>query len=335
MTEQPSGLATGAYRPPVWLPGPHLQTIVPSLRPGPRVGSSSEGMRVDVGQGSAVLLRVDRPPSARRGTLLLVHGMGGSADSSYMRRSARWALAHGWVTVRMNLRNCGGSERWSRTLYNAGQGDDVRDVLAELAATGSPRPFAVAGFSLGGNIVLLHAAISGQACLADSVVAVNPPVDLGGCADAIERPGNRVYRFRFVRELCRQVRRARAFRTVAGPEPVPRRIRTVRRFDDLFTAPDAGYRTAGEYYAAASAGPRLHRIRRPALILSAANDPFVPVEMFRPHHGAAGIRFLHPAEGGHCGYWQTGEPRFWAAGRILEFATSAGASPDRAKGPTS
>jgi predicted alpha/beta-fold hydrolase len=150
---------------------------------------------------------------------------------------------------------------------------------------------------------------------------VNPPIDLDRCASAIERPGNRIYRIQFVLGLCRQVRRARRFHRVEGPEPIARRIRTVRRFDDLFTAPDAGYRSAAEYYADASAGPRLHGIRRPTLILSAKNDPFVPVEMFAPHHGTAGIRFLHPSAGGHCGYWQASRPRFWAAERILEFAS--------------
>jgi len=310
------------FRPVPWLPGRHLQTIVPSLWPVAAVSERSESRVVGVAQGSSVRVMIDRPASGRRGTLVLVHGMSGSAESAYMRRTARQALCVGWAVVRMNLRNCGGTEHLSSTLYNAGQSGDLACVLEHLQQQQFPRPFAAAGFSLGGNIVLLYAGRSGDACLADAVAAVNPPIDLEACARAIGAPSNRIYQAYYVLRLCRQVKRVARVRAPINPPPVRTEIRTVRRFDELYTAPDGGFASAEEYYARSSAAPTLSDLRRPAMLLSALDDPFVPPEMFVPHHGNPRLRLLQPRHGGHCGYWQSGTPRFWAAEAILGFVGS-------------
>ncbi len=315
------------FCPAFWLPGPDLQTIVPSLLAGPPVPGPVERHVVSVAEGCAVRLDINRP-AAPRATLLLVHGMGGSSESGYMRRTARQALWRGWVAARMNLRNCGGSESLTRGLYNAGQGDDVGRALRWLRASrGFPAPYHVAGFSLGGNIVLRYAGAGSDACLADAVVAVNPPVDLEACSRAIERPRNAIYRRHYVAGLRSQLRSIAVVRRPPEPWPIPRGITTVRAFDETYTAPDAGYRSVDEYYATASAGPLLERIRRPTLVLCATNDPFVPAAMFSPYHGLdAPLRFVHPSRGGHCGYWQSGKPRFWAGRAALDFLDASAAS---------
>ena len=120
------------------------------------------------------------------------------------------------------------------------------------------------------------------------------------------------------RKLLHALRRILAVRELPGfPQP-DGGIRSVRRFDEIYTAPDGGFATAEEYYAWASAGPRLGGLARPATVISAADDPFVPVELFAPHSGLKRARFLHPKRGGHCGYWQASRPRFWAAEAILQ-----------------
>lgn len=120
------------FRPAPWLPGRHLQTILPSVWPAAPVAGRAERMVVPVARSSAVQLEINHPQGRSRGTLLLVHGMGGSAESGYMRRTAVPALERGWTVVRMNLRNCGGTEALSRTLYNAGQSGDLGRVLEAL-----------------------------------------------------------------------------------------------------------------------------------------------------------------------------------------------------------
>ncbi|HEX6852785.1 MAG TPA: alpha/beta fold hydrolase [Candidatus Polarisedimenticolaceae bacterium] len=316
--------ALQAYRPPLWLPGRHLQTIVPSVVAARPLEGRRETLDVPVAPNATVRCAVDRSPGRTTGTLLLIHGLGGSADAPYIVRTARHALGRGWTTVRMNLRTCGGTGRLSATLCNAGQGDDAGGVLAALDREGFPRPFVAAGFSLGGNLVARYAATSGDACVADAVVGINPPLDLEGCLRALERPGNAIYHLHFVVLLCVQVGRLRRLRPVAGPSAWPWRIRTLRRFDDGFTAPDAGYDSASAYYAAASAGPLLPGIRRPTLILSAENDPFVDVATLEPFRNRSPLaRFAHPRGGGHCGYWQSGHPRLWAAAAMLDWVDAA------------
>ncbi len=265
---------------------------------------------------------VSRPKRPARGTLLAIHGLGGSAESGYMRRIAREAHARGWAVARLNLRNCGGTEALAATLYNAGQSGDADAALAAIDAEGLPRPHALVGFSLGGNIALRYGGLSGAACRADAIVGVNPPVDLAACIEAIERRGNAIYHSYFTRSLRAHLRRIRRVRPIAGPKAST--VRGIRSFDDVFTAPDGGYPSAAEYYRAASAGPTLSGLRRPAMILSAADDPFVPIGMFDAHRAdSPQLSFAHPRTGGHCGYWASAKPRFWAAEAALSFFEGA------------
>jgi predicted alpha/beta-fold hydrolase len=308
------------FRPALWLRGPHAQTIGPALFPAFAVRGPVETLDVTVAAGTRVRLVLTQPTVRPRGTLLMIHGLGGSAESGYMRRTAIPALARGWAVARLNLRTCGGTEALSRTLYNAGQSDDADAALSALEARGLPRPYVLLGFSLGGNIAMRYAGLSGSSCRADAVCGVNPPVDLPHCVAAIERAENALYNAYFTRGLCAQLRRIRRVRDVPGPKATLRTIRGIRAFDELFTAPDAGYGSADEYYRGASAGPVLSGIRRPALILSAQDDPFVPVAMFEAHRTASpSMRFSHPHAGGHCGYWGFSRPRFWAAEVALRF----------------
>jgi hypothetical protein len=308
------------FRPAPWMRGPHAQTIVPSLLPAPAVLRPVETIDVPVAAGTHVRIVVTLPPTAARGTLLAIHGLSGSAESGYMRRTAVQAHARGWAVVRLNLRNCGGTEALAATLYNAGQSDDADAALLAIEAKGLPRPYVLLGFSLGGNIAMRYAGLSGSACRADAVCGVNPPVNLPVCIDAIERAGNVLYHAYFTRNLCADLRRIRRVRKVPGPKASPRKIGGVRGFDDLFTAPDAGYASAADYYRGASAAPVLSGLRRPALILSAKDDPFVPVSMFEAHRAASTfLWFAHPRAGGHCGYWGARRPRFWAAEAALRF----------------
>jgi predicted alpha/beta-fold hydrolase len=309
------------FRPAPYLPGRHLQTIVPALIPPPRPGPGAESLVIEVEPGTSLRVLVDRPAQPVRGTLVLIHGLGGSADSAYLHRTARMALERGWIAVRVNLRTCGGTEALSGTLYNAGQSDDAGRVLARLADSGFPLPFALLGFSLGGNLVLRYAGRAEHRSLASAVVAVNPPIDLEACVRSLESRGNAFYHAYFTWRLCRLLRRIRRVREIPGPAANPFRIGSVRRFDSLFTAPDAGHRSAEEYYRHASAAPCLEGIQRPTLILSSQDDPFVPPEIFRGARDSSPrfLRLAQPRQGGHVGYWQSGAPGFWAGWAVLEY----------------
>ncbi len=334
------------FRPVRWLPGGHLQTVVPSVLGTP---GEPEARRVVVeveaasdatsgagatapaparGGSSVEVLISETDVRPVRGTVLTVHGLGGSARKGDSLHTAAQALARGWHVARLNLRNCGGTEALASTLYNAGQSDDIGVVLRALEEEGLPRPFGVISFSLGANQVLLHASEAGSGVGADAIVAVNPPVDLAAANRAIRRPDNVLYHLNYTRSLCRLLDRIRAVREVPGPAPEWWRIRTVRRFDELYTVPDAGHPDVNTYYAAASSGPHLGRVTVPTLVLSAADDPIVRLESFDRYRTDRGhpVRFEHPRSGGHCGYWHRGQPRAWAPTRALDFLQGSSGS---------
>jgi hypothetical protein len=318
-----------------WLRGGHLETIVPSLLAPHYTPFASERRVVEVAPGSSLETWLSTPPAgtAARGSVLLVHGLGGSADRPHMRAMAAEALARGWHAVRVNMRTHGGTAPLSSTLFNAVQSGDLGQVLAAMDAWRLPRPFALVGVSLGANMALRYAALEGGGSRADAVAAVNPALDFFAVEREIERPRNLVYRINFVLALCRMLNEVRVLRTVPGPSASLRTIHSVRKFDDAFTAPAAGYPGVDEYYADASAAPLLDGLHVPAFILSAKNDPFVPPEIMTPHHGrAAGrVRVALADRGGHVGFRVTGadgHARFWAAGPLMDWLESTLASHD-------
>ena len=327
-------VARRRFEPPGWLRGRHRQTVLPVLLPAAPL-PPAQVRPVAVEPGTAVELHLNRQGTrtegrrartAGRGTVLLVHGLAGGVEAPYVLRTAHQALNRGWDVARVNLRSCGGTEALAGTLYHAGQSGDIARVLGALEAEGLPRPYGVIGFSLGGNQALLYAAESGTGCLADAFAAVSPPVDLQATRRAMARPENRLYHLRYTRSLCRLINRIRRHRTVPGPPARWWQIRTVYRFDQLFTVHATPHATVDHYYEAASSGPALSRIARPSLVLTAADDPIVPlasIEHFRTPPGHP-LRIETTAGGGHLGFWHRGEPRYWAGEASLDFLEWAG-----------
>jgi hypothetical protein len=262
-------------------------------------------------------------------TILLLHGLEGSSVAHYMRGIADKAWAAGWNVVRLNQRNCGGTEQLSRGLYHSGLTHDPLFVMRELIERDGIRAIAVAGYSLGGNLALKLAGELGDTPPPElkAVCAVSPVMDLGRCVEALERRSNLVYEWNFVRNLkARMRRKAAAFPGEYSLDPL-RRVWTVRAFDDAYTAPHHGFRDAADYYYRASALRVIDRIRVPALILTAEDDPFVPVAAFRDPAvtGHPHITVVITPHGGHCAFVERREgdyDGYWAEREIVRFATA-------------
>lgn len=262
-------------------------------------------------------------------TLVLVHGLEGSSDSDYMRGIAEKGWLAGFNVVRMNQRNCGGTERLTSTLYHSGRSSDFRAVVLELIERDRLLEIFVAGSSMGGNLVLKMAGEFGDSAPAQlrGIVAINPAFDLAACADAIGEPRNFIYNWHFVRRLKARMRhKAKLFPAVyatSGSIEGLSRVRTVRDFDEAITARFCGFKSADDYYARSSAMHVLEKIRRPTLILTAQDDPFVPFPTFdrAAIRGNPSIRVVAPRHGGHCSFisQEGGPERFWAEARVVEF----------------
>lgn len=281
----------------------------------------------EVGPGIKLLAHCRWQESRRSApTVLLVHGLEGSSSSSYVLGTAHKAFRAGFNVVRLNVRNCGGTEHLTSTLYHSGLSEDIRGVVEELIAhDGLPEIF-LAGFSMGGNLVLK---LAGEFAAHPprelrGVCAVSPSLDLSACADAIERGMNRLYQWNFMRSLRSRIRRKqRLFPDIYDTAHL-RRVRTLRQFDDRYTAVHAGFKDAADYYARASALPVVPQISVPTLVIHAQDDPFIPFHSFRaPAIGDNPyVILLAPRHGGHVGFLNEktqGEDRHWAENRIVEF----------------
>jgi len=266
---------------------------------------------------------------ARHPALLGLHGLESSSSAHYMRGLADKAYAEGFNVILLNQRNCGGTEHLAAGLYHSGLVSDADHVIRETAAADGIKDFIVAGYSLGGNLALKLAGDYGDAPPPQlrGVCAVSPVMELAVCVRALERRENFFYQWNFVRGLKRRMRRkAECF---PGRFPLDRldRIRTVREFDEIYTAPHFGYRDASDYYHRASAMRVIDRVRVPALIITAEDDPFVPSAPFREPRVRANhrLRVIITTDGGHCAFvtdTAAGYDGYWAEHQILQFATA-------------
>jgi predicted alpha/beta-fold hydrolase len=307
----------------------HVQTVYAWAKPRTFPGLPQAVPRFfDVAPDARVLAHCHwQTDPAGHPTLILLHGLEGSSSAHYMGGMADKAWAAGWNVVRLNQRNCGETEHLSRGLYHSGLTNDPLHVIREIVRVDGVRAVAVAGYSLGGNLALKLAGELGDSFPAlKAVCAVSPTMDLAMCVKALERRSNIAYEFNFVRRLKARMRRKAAL--FPGDFSLERlgRVWTVRQFDEAYTAPHHGFRDASDYYHRASALRVVDRIRVPALILTAEDDPFVPVNPFRessvlnnPH-----VNVVVTPHGGHCAFVERGNGEYdgyWAEREVVRFVT--------------
>ena len=253
------------------------------------------------------------------GTILIVHGLEGSSKSPYVLRMSARALDAGYHVVRLNIRNCGGTERLGPTLYHSGLTTDLRAVVEQLPST----PVFVVGFSMGGNMALKLAGEWGceHPRHVKAICAVSPPIDLAECALRIAEPRNRIYETRFLKRLHKTLTRKKALIPVSYSLEAFESIRTLIDFDNAYTAPAFGYRDAFDYYTHASANRYLQSIRVPSLVVHAQDDPFIPFKVFdlATFRENPNLQLLAPAFGGHVAFLSRQKPRFWAEEQALRF----------------
>jgi predicted alpha/beta-fold hydrolase len=267
------------FEPNALLRGAHLMTMAPVFWCRTFLLPPQEERLFQVDAETRLLAHCHWQPRNRlqAPVIVIVHGLEGSSDSNYARGIAEAAFKRGYNAIRVNQRNCGGSEALTPTLYNSGMSADYRAVCEELIREGYAE-IVFAGYSMGGNLVLKMGGEYGERAPTEllGICAVCPALDLAACADALERWDNYFYQRHFVTGLMERYRR----KALSMPERYSQvnfgPVGSVRRFDDLITAPNFGYRDAREYYEAASASRVLKNLRISTLLIAAKDDPFVP-----------------------------------------------------------
>jgi len=320
-----------SFEPHPWLTNGHLQTIVGNFLPRPdfNLPAEAETVEVDPADGSRVLCHCHwqpEPVRAARLTVVLLHGLNGSSSSRYIRGVAARAWDAGMNVVRMNMRNCGGSEALTPTLYHSGRSGDVGAVVRHFTERFGLERVALVGYSMGGNMVLKLAGEWGARRPLVAVATVCSVIDLANCADALHETPNLIYERHFLRALMQHFRhKAALFPGVYRSDNIGP-VRSIREFDQKIVAPHCGFSDADDYYYRAASARVIDGIAVPTLILRAQNDPFIRLtpetrERIRvnPH-----IEFIEPRHGGHCAFLsrRSGDGVHWAEAAMIRYLQS-------------
>ncbi|TGK37464.1 alpha/beta fold hydrolase [Leptospira gomenensis] len=327
------------FRPKRFLKGRHLQTVYSTFFPPPNRLRSDfyvEDILLPVTDGSGDFLWLEHNPPlsqySRGGAppwngvyLVMIHGMEGSSESSYLVSFAEKALLRGYGCVRVNLRNCGKGQGFSRGTYNIGQTKDVQDTIDFIWEKLSHR-IALSGFSLSASLILKYLG-ERRNHKVETFSSVNPPLDLLKGCRFIDSPEGRFYRDRFVAEFRRKIKD----KIIQLPPDLERnafRTKTFFEFDDLVTAPFFGYKDAAEFYEKCSSIRFIPEIRHPGIVIHSEDDPVVPPFDWEkiPWEKLPHIRTILSPKGGHVGFLTDPSPEIpdgrWLNKIILDYFDS-------------
>ncbi len=324
-------ITPSTFRPAWWLPGPHLQTLYPSLfrrRSAPRLVRQ----RLDLPDGDFIDLDWTRKTGGM--VVLVLHGLEGNLESHYTGAILSALSAHGYNAGLLYFRNCSGEPNRLPRSYHSGDTGDLDFAIRHIRAALPGRDIAVIGYSLGGNVLLKWLGEQADAAPIRTAIAISVPFDLNSAALKLETGVSRIYQHHLLKKLNAAVLR----KATQNPPPFPlerlRELRTFRQFDGAITAPLNGFRDVDDYYGRSSCGQYLHDIRTPTLIIQSQDDPFLPATAL-PDEDELGpaVTLELASRGGHVGFVSGKnplQPRYWLEQRILQHLSEAGArGPDQ------
>ena len=323
-----SVLKARPFRPRRWLGNAHLQTLVTTRmkRNFDWGWSRCEECWIRLEDGSQVrAVCVVAGPEAP--TLIAVHGMAGSSNSTYMQGLSHKAYREGWNTVLLNLYNRNLTQIPPQ-IFHAGASRELGEIVGQLVQTlGAGGDLVLVGVSMGANMLLKMLGEWGSELpfRVRAVAMMSPLVDLTSSWQLMEKFSNRIYQVHFVGSLKQLVRSRESYWKGFVDVSSVLKVRTIREFDEAFTAPVCGFRDADDYYRQASAAPLLGRIRVPTLIIHSADDPFLPWQPFghRSVLESPNLLVELTPRGGHVGFLEQDRhqdiDRLWAENRMIDY----------------
>ncbi len=258
-------------------------------------------------------------------TVVIVHGLEGSTESQYVIGTGSKAWIAGMNVVRMNMRNCGGTESLTPTLYHSGMSGDVGAVITALIQEDKLERIAIAGYSMGGNLALKLAGEYGSnpPPQLKAVAAVSPAMDLAASADALHHWKNRIYEMRFLLNLKRRFRRKAHLFPDRYDVSHLKALSSIRDFDHRITARYEGFASADDYYSRSSSSQVAEHITVPTLIVHSKDDPFIRMlpETRRKLIANPHVTLVETPHGGHCAFLADpeGYDGRWAERLLIDF----------------
>ncbi len=314
------------FRPrfPWW--GADLQTLASYIRPPLKdlAPHASERLTVDLrdGTGDRLVCTLDQPsvPAEATPLTILVHGLTGSQESSYMISMARCLLDAGQRVLRLNLRGAGPSRATCGGQYYAGRSQDLRALLANLPAKLKAEGVRVVGYSLGAAMLLKYLGEEGEAAPLLAAAAVSAPIDLSAtCRRMLERR-NFIYHRHLLGMMKIEATAPGAYLQESERSAILG-SRTIWEYDEVFIAPRHGFAGAEDYYERCKPVRFMADIRVPTLVLGALDDPWIPGALYSDYEWAANKALLPllPLRGGHVGFHGSGSRLPWSAQAVTKF----------------
>jgi len=312
---------------PWW--GGYLQTIAGALSTTSRrdldqYPSERLFARVQDGTGDCLVATLNRPVSSdkTRCLILLIHGVSGTEDSSYILRSAVYFLNLGYPVLRANLRGAGPSRPLCKRQSNAGTTEDLNGLVSMVPADLRSNGIVAMGYSMGANLLMKFLGERGSSSPIKASIAVSSPLDLAIVSRRLMQWDNALFQFAILSQLRKESVKPAA--EVSKPErDAVLGARTVWEFDEVFTAPRNGFRGAEDYYARSSCVPFLEHITVPTLVIYASDDPIVPNDAYFNYKWDRNPKLipLISKSGGHTGFRAANGHAYWhdvCAGRFLK-----------------
>lgn len=325
-----SGDQNYTFRPAWWARGGHAQTLWGKFfRHRPDVPIRRE--RWDAPDGDFLdVYRLDAPVAAPR--LVFFHGLEGTIRSHYVFGFFAEAQRRGWGADLLIFRGCGDETNRMPRFYHSGETDDPAFVIDRVRAEHPTSPILLAGVSLGGNVLLKFLGERGTSLPAQvrAAGAVSVPFDLERSCRHISHGFSKVYDRHFLRTLRRKAMVKLGKHPGLFEPSALDRAQSIYDFDDAVTAPVHGFDSAHDYYSRSSSLGFIERIRRPTLLLSAIDDPFLPPVVLDEVRAIAArnprLTLEFTPHGGHVGFvggrwpWR---PEYYAERRVCEFLAAA------------
>lgn len=331
MTDAPTDkrIIASQFRPAGWLKNRHAQTVYPSF---PWAGAPRPKLRrenIELPDGDLTVVdwltdTADADPNSP--TLIVLHGLEGSAESSYARMLLQAAADRRWRAAVLHFRDCGDYRNRLPRRYHAGETSDIRFFLERLRTEGHQGPMMAAGYSLGGNVLLKYLGENGVSTPLHAAAAVSAPLNLHRSAEALSQGFSRIYQRHLLRRMKKAVSRKFDQYTAAFDWQRAMEAKTFAEFDDAVTAPLHGFSGKDEYYDRCSSAAFLKDIRRPTLIINSLDDPFMTPDVIPAEDQLSDCVTLEVSEhGGHVGFISGGtpwRPEYYLPKRITDYLAS-------------
>lgn len=302
------------FRPPWPLTSGHIQTMLSSSgvrrqllpRAAQTVRENAQAVMVDGGDGvrltGAYTAQTSQPQA--RGLAVLFHGWEGSVDSTYVLQTGSRLLADGWDIFRLNFRDHGDSHPLNEALFHSCRIDEVMHALGDIARRWPARPMALAGFSLGGNFALRAALRAPAAGVPLSyALAVCPIVDPGEGLFSLEEAAPWFYQAYFLRKWRSSLKAKQAAFPQRQYFELDELKQNLRGLTESLVLRHTDFGSLQAYLDGYSvAGDALAAMQIPATILTARDDPVIPVDAFEQLRLPPSVELDIAPHGGHCGF---------------------------------